>query len=128
MFEATTGVTTRVVIFRGNRFTREQRLPNELRDFGFSKGLLQPKLEVAFLLAELLDQGDLDQMGVRRIMVMHRPLFVPGYPWNLVPSLLTIGAYEHEIVWLDARLTILNGPLSEDDGFAYVVPPDRAYV
>lgn len=98
-FKPTSGVTTKIVIFRATRFKNRsddsgdtiiERARNEAKDLG----LRTPKAEVACLIREMFSDKEIRSLRLSRIIVMHRPVSIASAGW---PALLEVNniAGEH---------------------------------
>src|SRR3989344_5323032 len=72
-FVPTNGKTYKLVVIKGDEF-EDDRITSKIRDEAKKRGYLTPPVEVAPLLRELTPDGDLEQMGLYWLIIMHEPI------------------------------------------------------
>lgn len=73
-FAPTRGITSMVIILKSTLFTEKERTERNIRAEAERRGLLSPHPEIACLIREKLENKDMKQMGMRRVLVMHTPI------------------------------------------------------
>ncbi len=85
-FKPTSGVTTEIAVLKGMLFKGNDRITKKIRTEADRRGWTKPNAEIACLIREMFSDKELEAMGLRWIVTMHRPIkdFV-GYP-NLLDA------------------------------------------
>lgn len=115
-FKPTSGVTTEIVILKGDLWEDEERMTENIRAEAAKRGLVAPNAEVACLIRELLTDKEIEEMGLRFIVTMHEPIK------DFDGDLDLLGADRRGGSWL---YTFDERPLFRWDhgsGFAFAVP------
>ena len=122
-FRPTNGVTTEVVVLKGQLFSDEDRVALKIRAYAETltfegRRLVKPNPEIACLIREKFSDKDLEVMGLAWIVAMHEPIKdSDGGPRLLYAGRDDVGG------WLGASWD--GGPGSRwlgDGGFAFALP------
>jgi len=89
-FIATTGVTHKLVLIKGEEFEDDDRITSKVRAEAQRRGYLAPPAEVAPLLRELITDKDIERTGLFSLTVMHEPLVGA----RGLPHLLSVSRYD----------------------------------
>ena len=80
-FVATNGVTYKLAVIMGHEFEDAQRTDENIRSEAASRGYLDPTVEAAPYLREMISDEELKRMGLLALVVMHQPITGSyGYP------------------------------------------------
>lgn len=70
-FVATQGTSFNLPVIKGEQFKDDERIYQKILTKGKSRGYLTPTMEHAALLAEAVTPGEIQQMGMTCLIVMH---------------------------------------------------------
>jgi len=115
-FRPTTGVTTEIVVLKGNLFKDEHRGIRYICGEAASGSLRRPNAEIACLIREAFSDQDLADMGLFSIVVMHEPIYDPTRRPRLLGASRDDGGH-----LLCTMLEDPNEALPFGTGFAFVV-------
>lgn len=73
-FKPTSGVTTKIAVIKGELFKLTDRSTKKIRSFAVKQRLNSPNIEVVCLIWEILSKKDVEAMGLKSIVVMHKPI------------------------------------------------------
>ncbi len=114
-FDSTSGVTTKVVIFRGLFFGNNDRSFGKIKAFAVGCRFFAPQLEIACLIRQRFTDKEIEEMGFWRIVVM-RPVKDFNGDWRLLSINRSAGGN-----WLDTNFITPSLKLDRNLGFAFVV-------
>jgi hypothetical protein len=114
-FVPTNGITTEIVVLKGELFEEETRVAKNIREEAQRRGLASPNPEVACLIRELFMNKELEEMGLWAVVAMHEPIVDSSGP-----SLLGVDR-DDDGGWLYAYCDEPDRRWNRDYGFAFVV-------
>ncbi|OGY46538.1 MAG: hypothetical protein A3A24_03765 [Candidatus Buchananbacteria bacterium RIFCSPLOWO2_01_FULL_46_12] len=95
-FMATDGVHHKLAILRGDQLQTGQRTNEHILMKAESFGCIDTPLGITPSIKEVFSDQTLRLMGLKALIVMHRPVFIEGLPWR-------IGfGRDDSTLWLDA--------------------------
>lgn len=116
-FVVTNGVTYTLAVIIGREFKNAVRTNRNIRAEALKRGYLEPPVEVAPYLRELVSDRDLKEMGLSALIVMHEPIT------NSHGALEVFSISRHDKgYWLDASPGNPDYAWSYEYGFAFLVP------
>lgn len=114
-FKSTSGVTIEVVVLKGELFSDDDRITENIREEAKKRNLSTPNAEVACLIREKLTDDEIKDMGLWWIVTMHEPIKES----ISVPNLLSARRYD-DGRWLDTSYDEPGHRWSCVSGFAFV--------
>ena len=119
-FKPTSGITTRIAILKGNRFTDGTRITETIRAEAARHNLITPSIEMACLIRERLSDVALKAMGLNWVITMHDPVR------DSEGELALLSAVPSESCpWLETCCGDADSAWVGTEGFAFAVAPDR---
>lgn len=115
-FQYTSGVVYEIAVVKGDIFTNKELVMKNIRNYAKNHRLFAPNMEVACLIREKLSDKDLKSMGLKWIIVMHKPMQGPDA--DIKQLGIFRGAY---YPWLLADCSSPDEQMSRGGGFAFVV-------
>ncbi|MDB5187931.1 MAG: hypothetical protein JWO50_451 [Candidatus Kaiserbacteria bacterium] len=112
-FKPTSGVTTKVAVFKGSLFGDRNRITSKIRSRAEACRFVKPNTELACLIREKFSDEEIAMMGLRLISVMHEhfKIYLPSGRYQLcVGHHNWLSVCESEREWY------------RNDGFAFAVP------
>ena len=73
-FVVTKGLPYRLALILGDKFKDDERTTDKIRAYAVERGYLDPPVEVAPLVREMFSDEDLEQIGLRALIIMHKPV------------------------------------------------------
>ena len=119
LYKPTLDMDTRIVIIPGAVFHDRERATERVVSYGMGQGYSRLCAEPAWLLVEALTESSLEAMGLRQIVVIHKP--VPHVFVN-TSGLLCLGRGFDEDVFVHAVDAAPNAFWRDDVGFAFADP------
>ena len=125
-FKPTTGVTTQVAVLKGRLFGSSERVTGKIRTAAyagtFTRGqkLFDPNAELAYLIRRKFMGNEIEEMGLRRIVVMHEPVSFSDCDSD--DSNLLCASLDDDDDWV--RACSVLGPGDQwrhDSGFAFAI-------
>jgi len=119
-FKPTSGITTEMVVLKGELFSDDKRTTKNIRAEANKRKFTKPNAEVACLIREKFTDEELEEMGLYWIVAMHEPIKDSDGGSRLLSADRDGGGR-----WLDA---VWDGPddgWSRADGFAFVASQVR---
>jgi hypothetical protein len=120
-FKPTKDVVNEIAVLKGVLFRDNKRITKHIRagayagEFTGGQKLCDPHAEVACLIRDLFTDGEIEAMGLRWILVMHKPIENSGGG----PRLLSADRYD-DGPWMGAACARSDGQWSRAGGFAFV--------
>ena len=116
-FVATNGLPYRLALITGDEFEDDQRTNEKIRAEAAERGYLDPPVELAPYVREMFSNEDLEQMGLRILVIMHQPIA------DSDGSLRLLGLDHRDGGrWLDAFRGNPGFRWRRDRGFLFLVP------
>ncbi len=115
-FKPTSGVTTEIAVLKGEIFSDNNRITNNIREEAKKRKFTAPNTEVACLVREKFSDKELEAMGLYWIVAMHNPIKdSDGDPKLLGADRGDDGS------WLDTPYDNPGSEWNRSGGFAFVV-------
>ncbi|MDD5043434.1 MAG: hypothetical protein PHD51_02060 [Patescibacteria group bacterium] len=115
-FKPTKGVTTEIAVLRGRLFNDNERFTKNICAEADRRHLTEPNAEIACLIREMFTDGELEAMGFRWIVAMHKPI-KDSFG---IQRLLSVHQHD-DGCWLRTCSDSRGDKWGRDDGFAFVV-------
>ncbi len=119
----TKGVTYRFAVITGRELEAGKRTFEHACAEAIRRGYLEPTAECAPLLRELVSFEMQREMGIKRLIVMHKHLRDPDTNQPFLFMLWTVDGSNSLCRWLDAFMDIPDSLRSLDDGFVFLSTP-----
>lgn len=113
-FKPTSGVTTKIAVFRGVMFDHNDRYSEYIRAEADCRNWMKPNAEVACLIREALTDEEIAAMGLMSIVTMHEPIKDSCGHLNLL-----VADRDHDGNQFDACDAAPDGKWRSSRGFAF---------
>jgi hypothetical protein len=118
-FHPTNCVITKIAVLRWELFADDDLVTEKIRVEATRRKLKTPNAEVACLFREKFSDKDIEAMGLYRVVTMHKPIKINGYPglldvcssYRYNGSLYAVSGDPHSDMWC------------RDQGFAFACLP-----
>ncbi|HNW55592.1 MAG TPA: hypothetical protein PKN62_00730 [bacterium] len=115
-FKPTAGITYEVAVLKGELFSDNGRITENIREEAKNRGFITPDPEIACLIREKFSDKELEAVGFYWIAVMHEPIKdSDGDPELLNANRLDVGS------WLGTNCDSPGFKWGRCSGFAFVV-------
>jgi len=115
-FNPTDGITTEVMILKGELFEDNDRITKKIRAEAERRNIATPNAEIACLIREKFSDEEIEKMGLWRIVAMHKAIKTSGGRSGLLG--VSRGGDGR---WLSAYYAYPGGRWDLETGFAFVV-------
>ena len=116
-FKPTTGTVYNCAVIKGELFSDEDRITQNIHAEADRRKLGKPNAEVACLMREKFSDEDIKAMGLRWLVAMHEPIKDSGGSPNLLGACNIDGSHE-----LSAYYSRHDGRYLRGLGFVFLVP------
>ncbi len=121
-FVSTTGVEMEIAILKGSRLVHGNRTLRQVYEESFARQYASLTVEAACLVRVAVTDEDIAAMGLQAVVVMHEPAYDQDHQFRYVIEV----PREKDDFILDVYPHYLDEEVSEDTGFAFLVPKARS--
>lgn len=126
-FKSSSNVDYEVAVIKGSFFKKTRIMGSQIQETAHSLGFKKPKDELACLIRDGFSDQEIIKMGVTKLIVMHKPIFLPTLVKHVQnPHILGVVVNNRNFS-LYSYLYDAHGFWDKDCGFVYEVSQEQTF-